>query len=151
MSDKSTTVRVKPYTKELIIKHSRAKNLTQNDLVEKAILVAEKMNFEYNLPLKEIEKMQVSQTNRLIGFLKTQDKNLKQTEENIYHFFQKRLKEDRREVLEYLSLNLSQQIREETEIFFKNDKESGEDFTKLFFHFFNKIYENLRKDINTIT
>lgn len=150
MSDKSTTIRVKPYTKELIIKHSRAKRLTQNDLVEKAILVAEKMNFEYDLPLKEIEKMQVSQTNRLIGFLKTQDKNLKQTEENIYHFFQNRLKEDRREVLEYLSLNLSQQIREETEMFFKNDKESGEDFTKLFFHFFNKIYENLRKDINTI-
>ena len=80
MSDSATSVRVQAYTKELINKHSKRLGLSQGDLIEKAISVAEKLNFEYDLPLDEIKKNQVLETNRLIGFLKTQDKNLKQTE-----------------------------------------------------------------------
>jgi hypothetical protein len=60
MSDSSTTVRVQSYTKELINKHSKRLGMSQGDLIEKAILVAEKLDFEYDLPLDEIRKMQVS-------------------------------------------------------------------------------------------
>ena len=150
MKGKDTTIRVKMYTKELIVKHSRAKKMTQNDLVEQAILVAEKINFEYNLPLKEIEKKQVIQTNRLIGFLKIQDKNLKQTEENIYHFFNNRLKEDRREVLEYLSIKTVEEFARISDEYYGDKTEVKERFLDRFKEFFNEAYKTLLNDINTI-
>ena len=168
MSNKATTIRVKPYTKELIIKHSRAKKITQNDLVEMAILVAEKMNFKYDLPLKQIEKKQVTETNRLIGFLKTQDKNLeeleskfrkrlqsqnnklKQTEQNIYLFFKERLREDRREVLEYLFVKTLEEIIRISDEYYKDRRETKERFITRFKDFFAEAYETLKRDINQI-
>ncbi len=150
MSDKATTVRIKPYTKELIIKHSKRMRITQNDLIELAILVAEKMGFEYNLPLKEIEKKQILQTNRLIGFLKIQDKNLKQTEENIYTFFKERLREDRREVLEYLSVRTVEEVIRISDEFYGEKTEVKERFITRFKDFFEEAYKSLLRDINEI-
>lgn len=89
MESKATSVRVKSYTKELIIKHSKRQKITQDELIERAILLAEKNNFEFDLPVKKIEKYQISNTNRIIGFLKTQDKNLIQTENNIIDYLNK--------------------------------------------------------------
>jgi hypothetical protein len=148
MSDSSTTVRVQSYTKELINKHSKRLGMSQGDLIEKAILVAEKLDFEYDLPLDEIRKMQVSETNRLIGFIKTQDKNLKQTEQNIYHFFRKNLHEDRRALLEYFYFKGKQYMEESAKEYYKKaDVPDPKTLTLLFITrfntFFSETYEKL--------
>ena len=142
MAEKASTVRVQPYTKELISKHSKRLGISQGDLIEKAISVAEKLGFEYDLPLGEIKKMQVSETNRLIGFLKTQDKNLKQTEENIYHFFKKNLHEDRRAILEYFYFRSKQQIGEMAiEYYREKGGENSEKVAQLFMERFNTFFD----------
>jgi len=142
MSDNATTVRVKSYTKELINKHSKRLGISQGDLIEKAISVAEKLNFDYDLPLDEIKKMQVSETNRLIGFLKTQDKNLKQTEENIYHYFRKNLHEDRRAILEYFYFRSKGNVMEMAVNYYQeNGGENSDKITQLFMERFNSFFD----------
>jgi len=132
MSDNASSVRVKSYTKELINKHSKRLGISQGELIEKAISVAEKLNFEYDLPLDKIKKTQVSETNRLIGFIIKQDKKLKQTEENIYHFFRKNLHEDRRAILEYFYLRSKQHMREMAQEYYaKNGGENSEKVAQL--------------------
>lgn len=142
MSDNASTVRVQSYTKELINKHSKRLGMSQGDLIEKAILVAEKLNFEYDLPLDEIKRIQVSETNRLIGFLKTQDKNLKQTEENIYHYFRKNLHEDRRAILEYFYFKSKKHMQEmATKYYQKNGGDNSEKIAELFMGRFNSFFD----------
>ena len=46
-------------------------------------MCAETHNFSEESQLKQFEKIQQKETNRLIGFLKTQDKNLLQTKQNL--------------------------------------------------------------------
>lgn len=155
MSDNATTVRVKTYTKELISKHSKKQKLTQNDLIEKAILVAEKMNFEYELPLQKIEKSQVHQTNRMIGFLKTQDKNMAQMEQNIYNFFNQKLREDRREILEYFYIKTYETIDEICKKYYiAEDEETAPRkyniFMERFRMFFAENYKVLLNDIDEL-
>lgn len=150
MSDKATTIRVKPYTKELILKHSRKQKITQNDLVEKAILVAEQSNFSTEIPLKQIEKMQVQQTNRIIGFLKMQDKNLHQAEENIYHYFRQNLRDDRRGVLEYFYTKTFDEFEQISREFYKENNEIKERFMIRFKDFFSETYKRLLADIDKI-
>jgi hypothetical protein len=150
MSDKATTIRVKPYTKELILKHSRKQKITQNDLVEKAILVAEQSNFSTEIPLKQIEKMQVQQTNRIIGFLKIQDKNLHQAEENIYHYFRQNLRDDRRGILEYFYTKTFDEFEQISREFYKGNDEVKERFMIRFKDFFSETYKRLLSDIDKI-
>jgi len=150
MSDKATTVRVLPYTKELILKHSKKQGITQNDLIEKAILVAEQSNFSYEIPLKQIEKMQVLQANRIIGFLKTQDKNLLQTEENIYKYFRKNLHDDRRSVLEYFYTKTYDEFRNIATEFYGDQDEVKERFLSRFQDFFSETYKRLLMDIDEV-
>lgn len=155
MSDNATTVRVKTYTKELISKHSKKQKLTQNDLIEKAILVAEKMNFEYELPLQKIEKSQVQQTNRMIGFLKTQDKNMAQMEQNIYNFFNQKLREDRREILEYFYIKTYETIDEICKKYYITEDEETAPrkyniFMERFRMFFAENYKVLLNDIDEL-
>mgnify|MGYP000176854042 FL=1 len=143
MTDNATSVRVQSYTKELINKHSKRLGLSQGDLIEKAISVAEKLNFEYHLPLEEIKKTQVSEANRLIGFLKTQDKNLRQTEENIYHFFRKNLHEDRRAILEYFYFKSKKQMREMAMKYYEEKGgENSEKVAQLFMDRFNIFFDD---------
>ena len=143
MSDNASTVRVQSYTKELINKHSKKLGISQGDLIEKAISVAEKLNFEYDLPLDEIKKMQVSETNRLIGFLKTQDKNLKQTEDNIYHFFKKNLHEDRRAILEYFYYRTKGNVMDlASEYYQKKGGENSDKIAGLFMERFNSFFDS---------
>lgn len=142
MSDSASTVRVQSYTKELINKHSKKLKISQGELIERAISVAEKLNFEYDLPLNEIKKMQVSETNRLIGFLKTQDKNLKQTEENIYNYFSKNLHEDRRAILEYFYLRSKDHMREMATAYYeKSGGENSEKVAQLFMERFSSFFD----------
>jgi len=142
MSDKATTVRVQSYTKELINKHSKRLGISQGELIERAISVAEKLDFEYDIPLNEIKKMQVSETNRLIGFLKTQDKNLKQTEENIYHYFRKNLHEDRRAILEYFYFRSKNHIADFARFYYKRQGGANAgDVAKLFLERFNLFFD----------
>lgn len=151
MTDNATTVRVQSYTKERIIKYSKKFKISQGELIDRAISVSEKLDFEYNLPLDEIKKMQVSETNRLIGFLKTQDKNLKQTEQNIYHFFNKNLHEDRRAILEYFYFRTKEHMRENALKYYReNGGENSEKVAELFLErfegFFEENYEKLVRE-----
>ena len=142
MSDNASTIRVQSYTKELINKHSKKLKISQGELVERAISVAEKLNFEYNLPLEEIRKIQVSEINRLIGFLKIQDKNLKQTEENIYHYFRKNLHEDRRAILEYFYIRSKDNIRLLAHSYYlKHGGENASKIEELFIERFLSLFE----------
>lgn len=97
MIDKSSVVRVNSYTKDKIKTLSKKKGLTQGELILKALEVAEKMNFEYDLPLDKIAKNQVKESNRIIGFLKQQDKNMLQLEKNIQHFYEHKITLSRRD------------------------------------------------------
>lgn len=147
MNNKDTTVRVKPYTKELILKHSRKLKISQNDFIEKAILAAEQHNFSTEIPLKQIEKNQTIQANRIIGFLKTQDKNLHQVEQNIYQYTQNILRADRNEVMEFLYYTIEEELPQIVSEFYKGDKELSETYLERHRMFFNKLQPILRKNI----
>ncbi|MCG8758097.1 hypothetical protein [Tenacibaculum finnmarkense] len=108
------------------------------------------MNFEYDLPLAEIKKNQVIQTNRLIGFLKTQDKNLKQTEENIYFYFQNKLKEDRRQLAEFFYIKTMEYFQELTLEHYKENAEVQQNYMNRFKQFFSKAYDKLVAEVNVL-
>lgn len=146
MSAKDSSVRIKPHTKELILKHSRKRKISQNELIEQAILCAEQHNFSIEIPLKQIEKNQTIQANRIIGFLKTQDKNLQQMEENIYQFFGSKLKADRNEVLEFFDFTISQELPKVVMEHYQ-DEELSKTFVDRFKMFYSKIYPILRRNI----
>ena len=80
---KTTTIAVKNYIKERVIKHSKRLELNQNDLIEICLDIAEKNNFINDYSIEVILKNQVKEANRIIGFIKTQDKSLLQIQENI--------------------------------------------------------------------
>ncbi|MCG8768610.1 hypothetical protein [Tenacibaculum finnmarkense] len=145
-----SSVRVKQHTKELIQKNSKKHKITQDELIFRAINIAEKMNFEYDLPLAEIKKNQVIQTNRLIGFLKTQDKNLKQTEENIYFYFQNKLKEDRRQLAEFFYIKTMEYFQELTLEHYKENAEVQQNYMNRFKQFFSKAYDKLVAEVNVL-
>ena len=90
MGSNTTTVRVDVSTKELILKHSKRLKLSQNKVIEHAFLCAENSNFTTELPLKSIAKNQAKETNRLIGFIKKQDENLFQVQQNLIHLITSR-------------------------------------------------------------
>jgi hypothetical protein len=150
MSEKDSTVRVKPYTKELIIKHSRRQKISQSELIERAILSAEQHNFSTEIPLKQIEKNQQKEANRIIGFLKMQDKNLHQMEENLYRYFQAKLKADRNEVLEFVEYTIDEELPKIARDFY-SDRNNAEDladnFVMRFKSFYRKLHPILRRNI----
>ena len=82
---KTTTIAVKNYIKERVIKHSKRLELNQNDLIEICLDIAEKNNFINDYSIEVILKNQVKEANRIIGFIKTQDKSLLQIQENIIY------------------------------------------------------------------
>jgi hypothetical protein len=150
MSSKDSTVRVKPYTKELILKHSRKQKISQSELIERAILCAEQHNFSTEITVKQIEKNQQKEANRIIGFLKMQDKNLNQMEENIFHYFQSKLKADRNEVLEFVEYTINEELPKIARDFYsnRNDAEDlADNFVKRFKSFYRELYPILRRNI----
>ena len=82
---KTTTIAVKNYIKERVIKHSKRLELNQNDLIEICLDIAEKNNFINDYSIAVILKNKVQEANRIIGFIKTQDKSLLQIQENIIY------------------------------------------------------------------
>ena len=158
MSAKDTTVRVKTHTKELILKHSRKRKISQNDLIEQAILCAEQHNFSTEIPLKQIEKNQTIQANRIIGFLKTQDKNLSQIEDNIYNMMLSKLKADRNEVLEFVHYQTIEELPKAISDFYIEEenleileaRDLGIKYTSIFKKVSSDIYGILRKNILTL-
>ena len=80
MSDKASTVRVQPYTKELINKHAKRLGISQNDLIYKAILSAEKNDFEEENLTK---KMVAKQVSRMIAVLENKTTELKTGQQGI--------------------------------------------------------------------
>jgi hypothetical protein len=125
MSEKASVVRVNSYTKDMINRISKKKGISQGELILRALEVAEKMNFEYDLPLDKIAKNQTKESNRIIGFLKQQDKNMSQLEQNIYSFYSNKITVSRRDEMESLYI----QIDENIDSVFKEEKE---ELTELF-------------------
>ena len=150
MSSNTTTVRVQLSTKELISKHSKRLGISQNELIEKAILSAEKNNFSEDLLEKNVMNHIKKREDQIIRFLKTQDKNMLQMEKNIYSFFRENVKDDRRETLEYFYLNSLYDIQKQAEIFYKENPQRGEQFYKRFKEFFYKTYTKLVTEIKTV-
>lgn len=158
MSAQDSTVRVKPYTKELILKHSRNRKISQNELIEQAILCAEQHNFSTEIAIKQIEKNQTIQANRIIGFLKTQDKNLAQIEENIYQSTLSKLRADRNEVLEFIHYQTIEELPKAISLHYieqenleeREARELGEKYTAIFKKVSSEIYAQLRKNILTL-
>lgn len=136
---KITTVAVKSYIKERIIKYSNQLKLNQNDLIDLCLNIAEKNNFKDDFAIDVITKNQTQEINRLIGFLKTQDKNLLQVQENIIYKIEK-LNTERKE-----SLN-KEDIRQLIELIQKNY--GSKDFLiDISFYFNNGINRNNIKEI----
>ena len=106
---KTTTIEVKNYIKERVIKHSKRLELNQNDLIEICLDIAEKNNFINDYSIEVILKNQVKEANRIIGFIKTQDKSLLQIQENIIYKInnseRKISKEDIKEIIDLIQKN----------------------------------------------
>ena len=106
---KTTTIAVKNYIKERVIKHSKRLELNQNDLIEICLDIAEKNNFINDYSIEVILKNQVKEANRIIGFIKTQDKSLLQIQENIIYKInnseRKISKEDIKEIIDLIQKN----------------------------------------------
>jgi len=150
MSSKDSTVRVKSYTKELILKHSQKQKISQSELIERAILCAEQHNFSTEITIKQIEKSQQKEANRIIGFLKMQDKNLRQTEENLYQYFQSKMKADRNEVLEFVEYTIDEELPKIVREFYSDRRDSealAENFINRFKGFYSKLHPILRRNI----
>ncbi len=80
---KDSSIKIKSYTKERIKKHCSLLNFTQNELIELLLDIGEKNNFSNENLFHQIKKHTTAETNRIIGFLKTQDKMINQNSANI--------------------------------------------------------------------
>lgn len=158
MSVKDSTTRVSSHTKELILKHSRKMKISQNELIERAILCAEQHNFSTEIAIKQIERNQVIQANRIIGFIKTQDKIIAEIPQQIYESTTSGLRADRNEVLEFVFYKIQKVLEKEVMNFWVEKKVFSEEKineqTQIHMNVFNqvssKIYNELRKDILTL-
>tara|TARA_B100002049_G_scaffold236470_1_gene223277 strand:- start:6762 stop:7247 length:486 start_codon:yes stop_codon:yes gene_type:complete len=147
MSDKASTVRVQPYTKELINKHAKRLGISQNDLIYKAILSAEKNDFEdENL----LEKTLKNQLDRVFGFLKTQDKNLVQVEKNILGSMKLYDNVDRMAVLKFFYQKTNEEITKYAKEKYRSKPETGINFIKSFKELFEEVYLKLIDDFDDI-
>jgi len=147
MSDKASTVRVQPYTKELINKHAKRLGISQNDLIYKAILSAEKNDFEdENL----LEKTLKNQLDRVFGFLKTQDKNLLQVQQNIIGNMKLYDNVDRMAVLKFFYSKTEEEITNKAKVKYRNDPDTAIKFIRSFKEMFKEIYLKLINDFDDI-
>ena len=80
---KDTSIRIKSHTKERLDKYSKRLKLTHNELIELLINIGEKNNFEDNYHVEIIEKIIQKESNRVIGFIRTQDKMIQQNSDNL--------------------------------------------------------------------
>ena len=137
MSDKSSTVRVQPYTKELINKHAKRLGISQNDLIYKAILSAEKNNFEdENLT----EKMLSNQVGRMIAVLTNRYKNLKKGQEDIFKMIGKTTLFDMQNTADFVFNRTGEEMRKQAEEFHGKGTKEAERYMKLYNAFLKKIY-----------
>lgn len=113
MATDGALIKIKKFTKERIVKHSKRLGMTQGDFVELCIDVAEKANFVNEYPTEHLLKFQRDETNRIIGFIKVQDKNLIQVEQNIYHFLKTEFGKDVDDFLKFLDKKLRNRIYDE--------------------------------------
>lgn len=158
MSVKDSTTRVSSHTKELILKHSRKMKISQNELIERAILCAEQHNFSTEIAIKQIERNQVIQANRIIGFIKTQDKIIAEIPQQIYESTTSGLRADRNEVLEFVFYKTQKTLNKEVMNYWLKEVELSQEKaienTQLYMEVFeavsSKIYAELRKDILTL-
>ena len=158
MSVKDSTTRVSSHTKELILKHSRKMKISQNELIERAILCAEQHNFSTEIAIKQIERNQVIQANRIIGFIKTQDKIIAEIPQQIYESTTSGLRADRNEVLEFIFYKTKKTLNKEVMNYWLKEVELSQEKaienTQLYMEVFeavsSKIYAELRKDILTL-
>ena len=132
--------------------------ISQNELIERAILCAEQHNFSTEIAIKQIERNQVIQANRIIGFIKTQDKIIADIPQQIYDSTTSGLRADRNEVLEFVFYKIKKTLKEEVMKYwlevegFSQGKaiENTELYLEVFQTVSSKIYAVLRRDILTL-
>lgn len=141
MATDSALIKIKMFTKERIVKHSKRLKMTQGDFVELCLDVAEKANFVNEYPTEHLLKFQRDETNRIIGFIKIQDKNLIQVEQNIYHFLQNISANKTDDFLKILGTKLKEKIHKEIE----NKPQADRTFERIY----NMILD-IRKEYSSV-
>ena len=76
-------IRVSSYTHERILKFSKYFKMNQGSFIESVLNIAEKQNFSSEVQTDILQKSMQKETNRLIGFIKTQDKKIDDFETRI--------------------------------------------------------------------
>lgn len=141
MATDSALIKIKMFTKERIVKHSKRLKMTQGDFVELCLDVAEKANFVNEYPTEHLLKFQREETNRIIGFIKVQDKNLIQVEQNIYHFLQNISSNKTDDFFKILGIRLKEKIHKEID----NKQQADRTFERVY----NMILE-IRKEYSSV-
>lgn len=81
----ATHIRVYRLTRDKINSLADKWNTTQAKAMERIFLSAESVNFQTEEEPKIIEQIVTKHSNRIIGFLKTQDNNLMQVQKNLIY------------------------------------------------------------------
>ena len=103
------------------------------------------------ITIKGTNRPNKKETNRIIGFLKTQDKNLVQTEQNIYSFFEERTQiKDKKKVIEVLVNGSKPFLEKSAKEYFENDENRVNDFMNMYEDISVLFYEYLEKAIKEI-
>lgn len=129
MATDSALIKIKLFTKERVVRHSKRMKMTQGDFIELCLDVAEKANFINEYPTEHLLKFQRGETNRIIGFLKVQDKNMIQIEQNIYHFLKSNSTNNVEEFLKILEKKLKNRIHYEIQ----DRKQAERTFERIYF------------------
>lgn len=78
-----TTIKIDKITKERIVKYSRNLKMTQGNFLSYILEIAEKNNFQKEVGIDLIKKNISEDNNRIIGFIKTNDKSVNQVNKNL--------------------------------------------------------------------